>query len=235
MAQRAMIRLLRLGTAWIIFLLALYGLYTLFWGRGRGGGAEQKIETRALAPISRGDILSQFRLITVERQYRIPVLGRSFKPLPSAGEGGVWGQISRDIFAGRDSVPGTTTDLVYEMTTTVTVGIDLAKLKDEDIVNGDEVTTISLPQPEIIAIQHDQANSAIFAQNKPVLPYLDNSATLLAELQKTGLAKHRAEAEHDEALMAKAKSEARDSLTEFLNKIQPGRDIRIIFKPAPKP
>lgn len=187
------------------------------------------METRALAPISRGDILSQFRLITVERQYTIPVMGRSYKPLPGAGQG-VVGQIARDIFPNRDSIPGTTTNIVYEMTTTVTMGIDLAKLADADIQNGDATTTITLPEPEIISIQHDQTKSRIFSQDKPTLPYLDNSANLLAELQKTGEAKHRAEAELDEALQAKARTEARDSLGEFLRKVHPGRELQIEFR-----
>lgn len=217
-------------------LLALYGLYTLFRGK-KEGGQEQKIETTALNPISRGDILAQFRLITVERQYVIPVLGRSYKPLPPAG-GSVMGQLTRDLFNGRDSVPGTTTNIVYEMATTVTMGIDLAKLQDSDIVNGDTVTTLTLPAPEIMSIQHDQGKSRIFAQDKPVLPYLDNSAELLAQLQKTGVAKHRAEAENDEALMARAEGEARANLQGFLNKVYPGRDVQILFKeknPLPKP
>lgn len=217
-------------TAWIIVLLALYGLYSLFRGTP-STQPTQKLETRALAPISRGDILSQFRLITVERQYQIPILGRSYKPVPLPGEGGVMGSITRDVFPNRDSIPGTTTNIVYEMTTTVTMGIDLAKLTDKDIRNSDTVTTITLPVPEIISIQHDQSKSRIFSQDKPTLPYLDNSANLLAELQKTGEAKHRAEAENDEALQTKARTEARKSLTEFLRKIHPGREILIEFKP----
>ena len=89
------------------------------------------------------------------------------------------------------------------------------------------------PAPEVLAIQHDQANSHIFAQNKPVLPYLDNSAALLAQLQKTGEEKHRAEAENDEALAARAKSQARDSLEGLLKKIHPGREVHIEFRDKP--
>ena len=232
MANTSAPRLIRVLTAWIIILLALYGLYSLFRG-SRSGDNGQRVEATALGPISRGDILNKFRLITVERQYRIPVMGRSFKPLPAPGQGGVMGQITRDILGSRDSVPGTTTNLVYEMVTTVTMGIDLAKLQDADIQNSDTITTLTLPAPEVLAIQHDQANSHIFAQNKPVLPYLDNSAALLAQLQKTGEEKHRAEAENDEALAARAKSQARDSLEGLLKKIHPGREVHIEFRDKP--
>ncbi len=225
-------RLLRFITAFIVIVLAVYGLYTLFRPQQPGIVGAQKVETTALAPISRGDILSQFRLITVERQYRIPVIGRSYKPLPTAATGGVVGMIARDILGERDSVPGTTTNLVYEMVTTVTMGIDLAKIQNSDIANGDLVTTLTLPKPEVIAVVHDSTKSKIFSKDSPKLPYLDNSASLLTELQRTGTVKHRAEAENDDALMAKAEDEARRSLKGLLEKVHPGREVQILFKPA---
>jgi len=227
-------RLLRFTTGLIIALLALYGLYTLFRGTP-GSTPAQVFETRALTPISRGEILKEFRLITVERQYRIPVMGRSFKPLPAPGTGGVLGQMTRDIFSGRDSVPGTTTNIVYEMVTTVTMGIDLGKLQEKDIENGESVTTITLPSPEVIAVVYDPENSKIFTQDRPALPYLDNSAALLEELQKTGTAKHRQEAENDEALMAKAQNQAETALRGLLEKVHPGREVRILFQPEKNP
>lgn len=207
-------------------------MYTLFRPQRAGTSGAQQFQTTALGPISRGDILSQFRLITVERQYRIPVIGRSYKPLPDAVIGGVVGMLARDLLGQRDSVPGTTTNLVYEMVTTVTVGIDLAKLQDGDITNGDRLTTLTLPKPEIIAVVHDPTKSKIFSRDTPKLPYLDNSAALLTELQRTGTLKHRAEAENDEALMAKAEDEARRSLKGLLEKVHPGREVQILFKDA---
>jgi hypothetical protein len=198
------------------------------------GSGEQKIETAALSPISRGEILDEFRLITVERQYRIPVIGRSYKPLPDAATGGVLGQIAKDILGDRKSVPGTTTNLVYEMVTTVTVGIDLGKIADGDIQNGDRVTTITLPAPEVMAVVHDATQSRIYAKDRPRLPYMDNSAALLEELQRTGQVKHRLEAENDEALMTRAESKAREALKGLLEKVHPGREVQIFFRPAKK-
>ena len=228
----AFVRVLRLISALLIIILAAFGLYSLL--RGRPGQTPARVmETVALSPVSRGEILNEFRLITVERQYRIPVLGRSYKPLPDPGSG-VMAQFTRDLLGGRESVPGTTTNLVYEMVTTVTVGIDLAKLKDSDIQNAETVTTVTLPTPEVISVVHDPTKSRIFAQDRPALPYLDNSAQLLEELQKTGNLKHRAEAEADEALMAKAKDEAQQSLKGLLEKVHPGREIRILFEPEQK-
>lgn len=228
---------MRFATAFIIIVLAFYGLYSLFRPRGEPGPA-QKFESVALAPISRGEILSEFRLITVERQYRIPVIGRSYKPMPDTSRSGVLGQIARDMMGGRDSIPGTTTNLVYEMVTTVTMGIDLAKLRDEDIQNNDTVTTLTLPNPEVIAVVHDPTKSQIFSKDSPTLPYLDNSAALLEELQRTGTIKHRVEAEGDELLQARAQDEARRQLKGLLEKVHPGRDVQILFKsdkiPLPK-
>lgn len=229
---------LRFVVALIIVILALYGLYALLRPKG-SPEHQQVIETVALSPISRGDILDQFRLVTVERQYRIPVIGRSYKPLPNAATGGVFGMIAQDLLGNRKDVPGTTTNIIYEMVTTVTVGIDLAKMRDDDIVNGDTETTITLPAPEILAVTHDSTQSRIFAKDSPRLPYLDNSAALLEELQRTGQVKHRLEAEADEALMARAESKARDALTGLLERVHPGREVQIQFhapqKRTPRP
>lgn len=220
---------MRFATASIIIVLALYGLYTLFRPKGEPGPSH-KFESVALSPISRGEILNEFRLITVERQYRIPVMGRSYKPLPDTGRSGILGQVARDMLGGRDSIPGTTTNLVYEMVTTVTMGIDLAKLGDQDIQNADTVTTLTLPRPEVIAVVHDPTKSQIFARDSPTLPYMDNSAALLEELQRTGTVKHRAEAENDDMLQARAQDEARRQLKSLLEKIHPGREVQILFK-----
>ncbi len=217
----------------IILILALYGLYALLRPtEPRGTG--QTIETAALAPIARGEILDEFRLITVERQYRIPVIGRSYKPLPTAATGGIVGRIARDILGDRDDVPGTTTNIIYEMVTTVTAGIDLAKVREQDILNGDRVTTITLPAPEVMAVVHDAMQSRIFAQDSPRLPYLDNSGKLLEELQRTGQVKHRLEAENDDALMAQAENKAREALKRFLEQVHSGREVQILFHPAKK-
>lgn len=224
-------RTLRLLIALIIVILAFYGLYALLRPTSPAQPG-QKIETRALNPISRGEILNQFRVITVERQYRIPVVGRSFKPLPNAATGGVVGAIARDIFGNRDSVPGTTTNIVYEMVTTVTAGIDLSKLTEADIQNGDRTTTITLPAPEVIAVVHDPTESQIFAKDSPALPYMDNSAALLEELQRTGTVKHHNEAENDESLMRRARDEARQSLHSLLEHVHSGREIHILFHPG---
>jgi hypothetical protein len=225
---------MRFATAFIILVLAFYGLYALFRPRGESGPA-QKFETIALAPISRGEILNEFRLITVERQYRIPVMGRSYKPLPDTSKSGILGQVAKDMLGGRDSIPGTTTNLVYEMVTTVTMGIDLAKLGDEDIVNGDAVTTLTLPKPEVIAVVHDPTQSKIFAKDQPTLPYMDNSAALLEELQRTGTLKHRSEAENDDILQARAQDEARRQLKGLLEKVHPGREVQIQFESGKNP
>jgi hypothetical protein len=225
--------LLRFVVAVIIVILALYGLYSLLRPQ-QPGSSGQTIETVALSPVSRGEILQQFRLITVERQYRIPVIGRSYKPLPDAATGGVIGLLARDLLGDRKSVPGTTTNLIYEMVTTVTVGIDLAKISDADIQNSERETTITLPAPEVMAVVHDATQSRIFAKDSPRLPYLDNSATLLEELQRTGQVKHRAEAENDEALMARAETKAREALKGLLEKVHPGREVHILFRPAKK-
>lgn len=222
--------MLRFTAALIIIVLAAYGLYTLFFRGSHSSSGQMKLEATALSPISRGEILSEFRLITVERQYRIPVMGRSYKPLPTAEDDGIIGQIAQDFFGERDSVPGTTTHLVYEMVTTVTMGIDLARLRDQDIVNGDRVTTVTLPEPEVIAVVHDPTQSKIFAKDSPTLPYMDNSAALLEQLQRTGTEKHRAEAENDDALMAKAQDQARRSLKGLLEKVHPGREVKIEFQ-----
>lgn len=224
---------LRFVVAVIVVVLALYGLYTLLRPRS-GPEPPQVIETVALSPISRGDILDQFRLVTVERQYRIPVIGRSYKPLPNAATGGVLGLIAQDILGNRKDVPGTTTNIIYEMVTTVTMGIDMGKLRDDDIVNGDTDTTITLPAPEVMAVVHDSLQSRIFAKDSPRLPYLDNSAALLEELQRTGQVKHRLEAESDEALMARAESKAREALSGLLERVHPGREVHIQFHPPEK-
>ncbi len=225
---------MRFATAFIIIVLALYGLYSLFRPRGEAGPS-QKFETIALAPNSRGEILNEFRLITVERQYRIPVIGRSYKPVPDTSKSGILGQMARDLLGNRDSIPGTTTNLVYEMVTTVTMGIDLAKLQDQDIVNNETVTTVTLPQPEVIAVVHDPTQSQIFSRDSPTLPYMDNSAALLEELQRTGTVKHRSEAENDEMLQARAQDEARRQLKGLLEKVHPGRQVQILFKSDKNP
>lgn len=142
--------------------------------------------------------------------------------------------IAKDLLGNRDSVPGTTTNLVYDMVTSVTMGIDLAKLQEGDIVNGDRVTTLTLPKPEVIAVVHDSTQSKIFSKDSPKLPYLDNSAALLTELQRTGTLKHRAEAENDDALLAKAENEARRSLKGLLEQVHPGREVYILFKNSSK-
>lgn len=229
MQSQPLLRTLRLISTSLIIILAVYGLYTLFFRRNHLGAENTKIEATALSPISRGEILSQMRLVTVERQYRIPVIGRSYKPLPTAENNGIIGQVVQDFFGNRDSVPGTTTELVYEMVTTVTMGIDLGKLRDEDIENSDSVTTLTLPGPEVMSVIYDSAESKIFAKNSPTLPYLDNSAALLEQLQRTGVVKHRLEAENDEALAANAENEARRALQSLLEKIHPGREVKIEF------
>jgi len=224
--------IMRYIVAAIMVVLALYGLYSLLRPQ-QPAEPGQKIEAVALSPISRSEITRQLRLITVERQYTIPVVGRSYKPLPGP-RSGVLGQVVRDILGNRDAVPGTTTNIVYEMVTTVTVGIDLGRLTDADIVNGDTVTTLTLPAPEVMTVEQDTVNSRIYSKDSPTLPYLDNSAALLQELQRKGKIKHREEAAADEQLMARARQQAREALGALLEKVHPGRDVRILFHDAKK-
>lgn len=225
-------RILRLVSALLILILAAIGLVRLLadrGGKGVSGDSDTVTIVTPLAPVSRGQILSQFKLITVERQYRIPVLGTTYKPMPNPERDGVFGEVSQAVFGKRERVPGTTQNLVYEMVTTVTAGIDLGKLKELDIANGATVTTITLPLPEVIAVIHDAGSSRIFSQERPTVPFVGNPATLLEEMQKRGEKKHRLEAMHDEALMSRARRNAEESLLGFLKSLHPERQVVVQF------
>jgi hypothetical protein len=221
---------LRFVSALLVLGLAVYGLVRLLVDRNNGLTLPTVIRTSALSPVSRGEILSEFKVITVERQYRIPVMGSSFKPMPTAARNGTIGAIATALFGNRESLPGTKRQMVYDMVTTVTAGIDLGKLAPDDIANSDTETTVTLPAPEVLSVIYDGTQSQMFSQDNPSLPYMGDSASLLAEMQKTGLEKHRMEAEADEALMAKARENARKSLQRFLEKTHPGRTVHVVFE-----
>lgn len=219
----------------LLVVLAAYGIYKLMplWQpKPEQESFVHRTETvvTPLAPISRGDILSQFKLITVERQYRIPVKGTTYKPMPSPEKDGAWGNLSQGIFGKMKRVPGTTQNLVYEMVTTATAGLDLSRLQESDIVNGDRETTITLPRPEIISIVHDTASSRIYSEDRPALPFIGNPAGLLQEMQRKGEQRHREEAMTDEGLLLKAQRSAQDNLGRFLKGLHPGREINFLFK-----
>jgi len=222
-------KIIRSSLVLAVLLLAAYGLFRLLKAeppRSREPFYERtETDIVALPHVTRGDILSQFKMITVERQYKIPVRGTTYKPMPSPEKDGAWGNLSQGIFGKRERVPGTTQNLVYEMVTTATVGMDLSKLQDVDIQNADRVTTITLPEPEVIAIVHDAAASRIYRQDRPTLPFVGNPANLLQQMQVKGEQRHRREAEEDEALMAQARATAQANLKRLLTSIHPGRDI----------
>lgn len=213
----------------MILVLAFLGLKSLILRPTGPAGPDMVVTTQPLSPVSRGELLNQFRVITVERQYRIPVIGTSYKPLPDPQTASVMGQISRKLMGGRDRVPGTKEVIVYEMVTTATAGIDLGSMTDSHITNDDTVTTITLPRASVLNIAYDPTKSRIYNQETPKLPFVGNSAKLLTEIQKSGEAKHWQEARADEALLARAEKNAEAMLRGLLESSHPGRTIVIRF------
>lgn len=227
-----MLRAIRLVLILVILLLAAVGLYTLMGGGRSAGGPPGPVATSvvALAPVSRGEIVSQFKVITVERQYNIPVIGSAFKQAPSPERDGALGALARAALGWRERVPGTTEELVYEMVTTVTAGIDLSRLRDEQIDNGTTETTVTLPRPEVFSVVTDFDRSGVRYRSGPKLPFMSHSAQLIADLQKAGMKKHRQEAERDQDFMTRARTQARDALQNLLQSTHPGRRITIVFE-----
>lgn len=226
-----MLRALRLVLILIILLLAAVGMYTLLGPRPAGGPpGPVATSVTALAPVSRGEIVSQFKVITVERQYNIPVIGSAFKPMPGPERDGALGLLVRAALGGRERVPGTTEEIVYEMVTTVTAGIDLSKLREQDIENSDQETTITLPEPEVLAVVTDFERSGVRYRSGPSLPFMSHSAQLIADLQKAGLRKHRLEAERDGEFMERARAAGEQALRGLLQAAHPGRTIRIVHR-----
>ncbi len=225
-----MFRAIRLLLVLTILLLAGIGVYTLLGSGGQGGplGSVTTFVT-ALAPVSRGEIVAQFKIITVEREYNIPVVGSAYKSMPGPDRDGAVGAVSRVLFGGRERVPGTTEQIVYEMVTSVTAGVDLARLSEADIRNSDVETTITLPRPEVFAVVTDFERSGVRYRNAPSMPFMSHSAQLISDLQKAGLKKHRREAERDAELMAQARKEAARALGGLLESTHPGRKIVIGF------
>lgn len=225
-----MLRLIRLVLGLVIALLAAVGLYTVFGGGGRGGPPPPAATSVvALAPVSRGEILSQMKLITVERQYNIPVVGSAWKQMPGTERGGALGGLVRAALGGAERVPGTTEELVYQMVTTVTAGLDLSRIDDHDIVNSADETTLTLPQPEVLAVQTDFEQSRAVYRNGPSVPFMSHSADLIRDLQRAGEKKHREEAARDAEFMDRARLEARRSLLDLLKRAHPHREIHIVF------
>ncbi len=228
-----LLRTLRQVSVFLILLLATYGLYRIInpANTKREPGSLSRTETivTTLPPISRSEILAQFKLVTVERQYRIPVEGSTFKPMPNPERDGALGRVTRALFGNRQRVPGTTQNIVYEMVTTVTAGIDLAGLKDADIQNSDHESTITLPAPQVLSVSHDSARSKIYKQDQPNMPYVGNAATLLTDMQKRGEQRSWDEARKDDALLYRARSTAEEDLRKLLTPLHPGRSLHFVF------
>ncbi|MGI8905762.1 MAG: DUF4230 domain-containing protein [Candidatus Sumerlaeaceae bacterium] len=234
-----LLRIARQLSILLILLLAGYGIYKLInpIPRTAEPGSLRRTETivNTLPPISRSEIVSQFKLVTVERQYRIPVIGTTYKPMPNPQRDGAMGRVSQALFGKRERVPGTTQNLVYEMVTTVTAGIDLSSLQDSDIVNGERETTITLPAVEVLSVSHDSTKSKIFSQESPNMPYVGNAATLLTDMQKRGEIRHWEEARKDDALLYRARVTAEQDLQKLLGPTHPGRQIHFVFRTRATP
>lgn len=223
-----MLQLVRTLILLLIVFLCGVGIYTLMGG-GRQAGPPGAVVTQsvALTPVSRGEILSQMKLVTVEREYNIPVLGSAYKKLPEAQ--GAVGAMMRAALGGTERVPGTTEEIVYEMVTTVTAGIDLARLQDTDIQNDATQTTITLPQPEVFSVVTDFERSGVRYRSGPSVPFLSHSSQLIADLQKTGERKHRLEAQNDAEFLHRARTQAETALLKLLKATHPGRDVAVRF------
>jgi hypothetical protein len=150
--------------------------------------------------------------------------------MPNPERDGALGRVTKAFFPHTERIPGTTQNIVYEMVTTVTAGVDLSKLQDADVVNSDRDTTITLPAPEVISVSHDNAASRIFRQEQPNMPYVGNAASLLTDMQKKGEQRHWEEARKDDALLYRARTTAQQDLQKFLNATHPGRTIHLQFK-----
>jgi hypothetical protein len=224
-----LVRIVRQLMVVLVLLLAGYGTYKLMHPVAGPGvqSSLQRTETivKTLPPISRSEILSQFKLVTVERQYRIPVMGTTYKPMPNPERDGALGRVTRAFFGKRERIPGTTQNIVYEMVTTVTAGIDLSGMQDGDIQNSDRETTISLPPAQVLSVSHDSKQSRIYSQENPSMPFVGNAANLLTDMQKRGEQRHWEEARRDEALLYRADVTAEEDLRKLLTPLHPGRTI----------
>lgn len=230
-----LLRVVRQLSIVCIVLMAGYGVYKLLQpvNPPAGPGSLRRTETvidNTLPPISRSEILSQFKLISVERQYRIPIVGTTYKPMPNPERDGALGRVTRAFFPKTERIPGTTQNIVYEMVTTVTAGVDLSGLKDTDIVNGEKDTTITLPAPKVLSVSHDSAKSRIFRQDQPNMPYVGNAASLLSDMQKRGEQRHWEEARKDDALLYRARTSAQEDLHKLLAPMHPGRELHFLFR-----
>lgn len=181
-----------------------------------------------LPPVRAGQIVPQFKVISVTREYGQPVKTKFSMPMPEFNKDGFVGRTAERLFNG--VVPGTTEHLIYDMVTTVTAGIDLGKLGEGDITNDDLNSTITLPEPEILSISIDQQRSQILWHDKPTIPLQSESAKLLIETQKKGEQQVRREASRDAELMRMARMNAENSLRAFLQGTNPGRTVWFRYK-----
>lgn len=160
-------------------------------------------------PVVLNQITREYKLITAQQTSTTTVEGETKNALPFSSE-----------------------KYTYQMVMTITAGIDLTRLQDNDIRTEGDTVYIKLPQPEILAKEKD---GYVIARNQEIFSGISSNKNIIDQMQKVGQEKILKAVMDDGKLIREARLSAEIHIRNLVLQLGYYKQVKFEYDSTPTP